>query len=443
MLSVESAAVVRATLPVVGAALDTITARFYETMFADRPELLDGLFNRGNQRSGEQRRALAGSIAAFAGMLLERPDERPDELLNRIAHKHAAVGITDDQYVIVHKYLFAAIAEVLGEAVTPEVAAAWDEVYWLMAGALIAAEARLYAEAGARQGETWRQWRVVERREETADVVSFTLRPVDGGPVPPARPGQYVSVRVEMPDGVRQLRQYTLSGFGEDGLRRITVKRVRGGEQPEGEVSTLLHATVSEGDELTLSAPFGDVTFDDGTPHTTAHVTGGTAQEAAAGSAEGLAAGSTRGDAGEGADEDAPLVLVSAGIGCTPITAMLQHLADAGSARRVLLLHADVSEPAHALRADMAALADALPGGSRVFWYEEAPEGVTGGTEGAVRTGLMDLAGLEIPSGAVAYLCGPLPFMRHARGQLIQAGVAPRDIHYEVFGPDLWLAHAS
>src|SRR5689334_2118726 len=124
MLSAESAAIVGETLPVVKARLETITARFYESMFADRPELLDGLFNRGNQRNGEQRQALAGAFAAFAGALVAHPDERPDALLARIAHKHAAVGVTEDQYVIVHKYLFGAIAEVLGDAVTPAVAAA-------------------------------------------------------------------------------------------------------------------------------------------------------------------------------------------------------------------------------------------------------------------------------------------------------------------------------
>ncbi len=387
MLSADSAAIVRATLPVVGASLDAITARFYETMFAERPELLDGLFNRGNQANGEQRRALAGSIAAFATRLLERPDERPDELLARIVHKHTAVGVTDDQYVIVHKYLFGAIAHVLGEAVTPEVAAAWDEVYWLMAGALIAQEARVYAEAGARNGATWRQWRVVGRKEETPHVVSFLLRPADDGPALPARPGQYVSVRVRMPDGVHQLRQYTLSGAGKDGSRRITVKRVDG--DPVGEVSTLLHATVRAGDELTLSAPFGDVTLEGG---------------------------------------DAPLVLVSAGIGCTPIMAMLDHLAATGSHRRVLLLHADRSPAEHALREDML-----RPAAERVFWYES-------GATAPDRDGLMDLEGVEIPVGAIAYLCGPVPFMRRVRGQLLKAGVAARDIHYEVFGPDLWLA---
>ncbi|WP_433237930.1 globin domain-containing protein [Streptosporangium sp. CA-135522] len=386
MLSAESAAIVRATLPVVGASLDAITTRFYETMFSERPELLDGLFNRGNQASGEQRRALAGSIASFATMLLDHPDERPDALLARIAHKHTAVGVTDDQYVIVHKYLFSAIAEVLGEAVTAEVAAAWDEVYWLMAGALIALEARIYAEAGACDGDTWRRWRVVARRDETPDAVSFLLRPADDAPVPPARPGQYVSVRVRMPDGVHQLRQYTLSNAGEDRLRRITVKRVDG--DPAGEVSTLLHATVRPGDELTLSAPFGDVTLEDG---------------------------------------DAPLVLVSAGIGCTPMVAMLDHLVATGSRRRVLVLHADRSPAEHALREDML-----RPAAERIFWYES-------GAVAPDRAGLMDLDGIEIPDGAVAYLCGPMPFMRDVRARLMRAGVAARDIRYEVFGPDLWL----
>ncbi len=397
MLSPESAAIVRATLPVVGASLDAITTRFYGTMFAERPELLDGLFNRGNQANGEQRRALAGSIAAFAVALLERPDERPDQLLARIAHKHAAVGVTQDQYVIVHKYLFGAIADVLGDAVTPQVAEAWDEVYWLMAGALIALEARIYAEAGADEGRTWRTWRVVGRHEETADVVSFQLSPLGDDPVPPARPGQYVSVRVRMPDGVHQLRQYTLSSGERDGLRRITVKRVNGDGTPGGEVSTLLHETVKVGDELTLSAPFGEVTLQDG---------------------------------------DSPLVLASAGIGCTPMVAMLEHLVVTGSPRRVLLLHADRSPADHALRQDTEALVGALPAAERILWYED---GVQDAAQDGARPGRMNLTDVKVPWGAVAYLCGPVPFMREARAQLIRAGVAARDIHYEVFGPDLWL----
>ena len=396
MLSAESAAVVRATLPAVAGALDEITTRFYGAMFRDRPELLDGMFNRGNQASGDQRRALAGSIAGFATALLADPDARPDALLARIAHKHAAVGVTDDQYTIVHKYLFGAIAETLGDAVTPEVAAAWDEVYWLMAGALIGREARLYQDAGVEPGRTWRQWTVVERRTETPDTVSFLLRPADGRPAPRARAGQYVSVRVLMPDGVHQLRQYSLSSDPERELRRITVKRVAG--DPAGEVSHLLHAQVREGVELTLSAPFGDVFLD------------------------GPAAGTD------------PLVLVSAGIGCTPMTGILAHLEAGASTRRVLVLHADLSPADHALRAETRELVGQLPYARALFWYERP-----GAAEPEAREGLMDLSGVELPDGATVFLCGPLPFMRDVRAQLLRAGVPARRIRYEVFGPDLWL----
>ncbi|MET7938178.1 globin domain-containing protein [Streptomyces sp. NPDC005322] len=400
MLSEESAAVVRATLPAVAGALDEITTRFYGAMFRDRPELLNGLFNRGNQASGAQRRALAGSIAGFASALLADPDTRPDALLSRIAHKHTAVGVTDDQYTIVHKYLFGAIAEVLGDAVTPEVAAAWDEVYWLMAGALIAQEARLYQDAGVEPGEIWRQWTVVERREETPDAVSFLLRPRDGEPAPAGRPGQYVSVRVRMPDGVHQLRQYSLSSAPGGDLRRITVERVLGiSGAPDGEVSNLLRAHIRPGDELTLSAPCGDVVLD---------------------------------------DADTPLVLVSAGIGCTPIASMLGHLALTGSTRPVLVLHADTSPAEHALAAEVREVVEQLPRARAVFWYEH------GATESAgARTGRMDLDGVAVPADASVYLCGPLPFMRAVRGRLLRAGVPARRIRYEVFGPDLWLPDAA
>ncbi|MFF9118112.1 globin domain-containing protein [Streptomyces massasporeus] len=399
MLSAESAAIVRSTLPAVAGALDEITTRFYGAMFRDRPELLDGMFNRGNQASGAQRRALAGSIAAFATTLLDHPDTRPDVLLDRIAHKHAAVGVTDDQYTIVHKYLFGAIAEVLGDAVTPQVAAAWDEVYWLMAGALIGREARLYQDAGVEPGRIWRQWTVVERRTETDDVVSFLLRPTDGAPAPRARAGQYVSVRLRMPDGVHQLRQYSLSSDPGGELRRITVKRIAAtADAPDGEVSTLLHRQVRAGDELTLSAPFGDVVLDDP------------------------------------ADATTPVVLVSAGIGSTPMTGILAHLTALASTRPVLVLHADRSPADHALRTETTELVEQLSDARAVFWYEHP-----GPQEPAAREGLMNLHGVQLPENATVFLCGPLPFMRDVRAQLLAAGVPAQHIRYEVFGPDLWM----
>ncbi|MEV0205005.1 globin domain-containing protein [Streptomyces sp. NPDC050788] len=393
MLSEPAAAVVRATLPAVGASLAEITERFYGGLFAARPDLLRDLFNRGNQAAGTQRQALAGSIAAFATQLLEHPEQRPDAMLSRIAHKHASLGVTPEQYALVHEHLFAAIAEVLGEAVTPEVAAAWDEVYWLMANALQAVEKRLYEESGE---PGWRQWEVVERVAETADVTTFRLRPLDGGAVADFRAGQYVSVRVELPDGARQIRQYSLSGAAGSGLRQFSVKRVPGDcGAPEGEVSNHLHARVHEGDVLELSAPYGDLVLEDAT--------------------------------------DTPLLLASAGIGVTPMIAMLAQLAEGGHGAPVTVVHGDRSPADHALRADHQAYAHKLPDATVHFWYERD---ATPGTH----TGLVDLHAITIPPGTRAYLCGPLPFMRTLRTQLLTKGLSPADIHYEVFGPDLWMS---
>ncbi|MFG3055291.1 globin domain-containing protein [Kitasatospora sp. NPDC048239] len=400
MLSAKSAEVVEATLPAVGAAIGDITPLFYDKLFAAHPELLRDLFNRGNQANGTQRQALAGSIAVFASALIAHPDQRPDAMLARIAHKHVSVGISADQYRIVHEHLFAAIVEVLGEAVTPEVAAAWDEVYWLMANALIAIEDRLRAEAAAGQGsadpaDLWRPYTVVARYQETDEVATFLVRPADGGPVPPARPGQYVSVRTVLADGARQIRQYSLSGH-PDGALQFSVKRAAGSEDtPAGEVSTHLHDHLRAGGVVELTPPLGDVALADG---------------------------------------DGPVLLASAGIGNTPMTAMLAHLSAVGSTRPVVAVHGDRDQLAHAFRAELTQLTAKLTDATAHVFYERPL-----GDWPAERTGLVDLSTVAVPPGTTAYLCGPLPFLRSVRTQLLAAGVPAADIHYEVFGPDLWL----
>lgn len=400
MLSEQSAPVIRATLPVVGASIDEITELFYAKLFEAHPELLRDLFNRGNQANGEQRRALAGSIAAFAGALIANPEVRPDAMLARIAHKHTSLGVTSEQYKVVHEHLFEAIVAVLGDAVTPEVAAAWDEVYWLMANALIAIEARTYEQAGVVEGDVWRRMVIAERREETADAVSLVLRLPDGAPAGDFLPGQYVSVQVELPDGAQQIRQYSLSSAPGQPNWRITVKRVRGGNAPDGEVSTWLHEHARPGDVLTVSLPAGDLVLPEG---------------------------------------DGPLLLASAGIGCTPMLALLDHLAASGTDRRISVLHADRTPEDHAHRDEQRRLVDGLAGAALHLWYEDAPEGLPAGAS----LGFTDLGSPgapELPENLTVLLCGPLPFMRAVRGQLLERGVPASAIHYEVFGPDLWLA---
>ncbi|CAN5670600.1 hypothetical protein BH09ACT8_BH09ACT8_60340 [soil metagenome] len=138
-LDPQHAEVVAATLPLIGSRIDDITTAFYSRLFTNHPDLLRNLFNRGNQAQGAQQRALAASIATFATFLVDPNLPHPAELLLRIGHKHASLGITADKYPIVYEHLFAAIVEVLGaDTVTDEVAQAWARVYWIMADTLIA-----------------------------------------------------------------------------------------------------------------------------------------------------------------------------------------------------------------------------------------------------------------------------------------------------------------
>ncbi|MGY1690271.1 globin domain-containing protein [Geodermatophilus sp. SYSU D01105] len=401
MLSEKARPVIEATLPVVGENIGAIAERFYAHLFGEHPELLDGTFNRGNQAEGTQQQALAGSVAVFASALVNHPDRLPEHLLNRVAHKHASLGIQPAQYQVVHDHLFWAIVDVLGDAVTPEVAAAWDEVYWLMAWALINQERGLYSARGVRPETVWREWEVVEKLRETEDVAVFTVKRIDDRLVKTSLPGQYVTVRLPVPDGIQQPRQYSLTRADDGEHRSFAVKRVHGGDKPEGEVSTLLHDRVDVGDTVTMSLPFGDVVLDD----------------------------------------SRPAVFASAGIGITPMAGMLSHLAKAGSHLDVTLLHADVDEASWALRHQVLDDVRALPEGRVHVWFERGAEcslPVDGVSEG-----VMDLSEVDLPDDAVHYLCGPLPFMKAVRQTLLDRGVSPRDIQYEVFGPDLWQADAD
>ena len=399
MLSDTSRPVIQATLPVVGENIKEIAMRFYAHMFAQQPELMDGLFNRGNQADGRQQQALAVSVAAFAGFLVNTPDELPDHLLARISHKHVSLGLRPDQYQIVHDHLMWAIIDVLGDAVTEDVAAAWDEVYWLMANVLINQERAMYEALNLTPDTIWRTWRVVEKIRETGDVVTFVVEPTDERDIKPSLPGQYVTVKVLMPDGVHQPRQYSLTRADDGHHRQFSVKRVHGLPTPDGEVSNLLHSSVNVGDEMVLSVPSGDVVM---------------------------------------TYTDRPIVFASAGIGITPMAGMLSHLVHSGSQRKVMLLHADNSANSFALRRQVQSDLAKLPDASILTWYVE-PSEPTQTVENEL-VGFMDVSAVDLPTGAEYYLCGPLVFMQAVRSTLIARGIPAKDIQYEVFGPDLWLA---
>ncbi|MCK0440493.1 FAD-binding oxidoreductase [Gordonia alkaliphila] len=385
MISDQTRAVLAATLPAVEGALDDITPNFYQRMFAAHPELLDNLFNRANQKIGTQPKVLAGSIAAFARLQLIPDAAQQKFIIERVAHKHASLGVVADQYPIVHEHLFAAIVEVLGEAVTPEVAAAWDELYWEMANTLIGRENELYADAGVTPGDVWRDVVIVEREQVAPDAVSFTVAARDGA-LPSFTPGQYISVQVPLDDGAHQIRQYSLTGAPNDPQWRFSVKL-------DGEVSSYLHERVFEGDTLHVSTPFGDLALPEG---------------------------------------DAPLLLASAGIGCTPVIGLLHHLVQTGDTRPVHVLHADRSRSRQPHRGELADLVDKLPQARLEQWYENGHDAGDG-----ARIGFMSLDDISIAPETVALLCGPAGFLSSVRGSLLAKDLPEERIHYETFGPEL------
>lgn len=393
VLSPAAAVVIGATAAVVSEHSEQISARFYHRMLTERPDLWR-LFNRANQATGEQSRALAASVVAYAVQLIDPRAAPFDHVLRRIAGKHITLGITPEQYTLVGRHLLGAVADVLGTAITPDVAAAWDEVYWLFATQLIATEARLYAAAAVDPHHPLRPYEVVHRNQESTNTVSLILEPADGAPRPDVRPGQYVSVFVDLPDGARQPRQYTVSSLASDTRLQITVARIRGSAGPAGEVSTHLLDVVHVGDVLEVSAPAGEF---------------------------GVPAG------------DAPLLLATAGAGITTALPLVEHLARTQPQRPLVLAHADRSRTDHALREAVAHAAGALDDVVSHTWYEHVDA-----QDRTVFTGLMDLDQVELLPGVHVLSCGPLPFLRAVRTAALARGVSPDNISYEVFGPDLW-----
>ena len=232
----------------------------------------------------------------------------------------------------------------------------------------------------------FRQLTVTAITREGDSMISIRLDDPAGAPLPAARPGQYLSVRV---DGL--LRNYSLSGPPGAGHYRITVKR-------EGAASGYLHTRLAVGDVLDVAAPRGTFLLD---------------------------------------ESERPVLLISAGIGATPVLAMLQVLAAARSERAVWWLHGARSGSDHAFAAEARQLIAGLPNASsRVFYSRPEAEDVQGRDyDVAGRLTASALAELDPPHDAQAYLCGPLPFMDEISAGLTAIGVDATHVHTEPFGP--------
>ena len=393
-LSDRTIALVKATVPALEQHGLAITRRMYERMF--RNEAIRDLFNQSHHgETGSQPKALAAAILAYAQHIDGLAALAP--AIERIAQKHVALNILPEHYPHVAESLLGAIEDVLGEAATPEILAAWGEAYWYLAEVLIARERRIYEEHAAAPGgwTGWREFRIEEWRRESDLITSFLLRPVDGGAVLRHRPGQYLTFWLDLPGHHPLKRNYSISSGPDDRHYRISVKR-----EPRGIVSTWLHEQAKLGTVLKVAPPAGEFFLEEPPPR--------------------------------------PVVLVSGGVGLTPLVSMLEAIAAQPRPPRTFFVHGAYDGSTHAMGRHVRDMA-ARSGGAisaHVFYERPRPEDVRGRDHD--EEGLITTAWLErhTPLGEADYfLCGPRPFLRTFVAGLAHAGVPSTRIHYEFFGP--------
>jgi ferredoxin-NADP reductase/MOSC domain-containing protein YiiM len=240
-----------------------------------------------------------------------------------------------------------------------------------------------------------REFRVAAAAPESASVRSFVLEPVDGEALPEFLPGQFLALKLQPPEATAPLlRSYSLAAPSDERRYRIAVKR-----EADGVGSGLLHDRVAVGDAVRVGAPRGDFTLD--------------------------------------VDETSPVVLLSAGVGVTPVLAMLGALAQARSGRPTWWIHGARSGAEHAFGAEARELLSSLPAArSHVRYSRPQPEDCQGlDFDEPGRVDLDTLIELGVPRDADFYLCGPAAFLRELTADLLGWGVEPARLHREVFGP--------
>lgn len=390
MLDAQTIATIKSTLPAIAQIGPQLTGHFYQRLLTQHPELKN-VFNMNNQRSGNQREALFNAIVAYGSNLENLAVLLP--AVEKIAQKHASLNIQPEQYAIVGENLLATIDELLhpGE----EVLTAWGKAYGVLADVFIQREEAIYSASEEKTGG-WRgarDFRIRAINQESSVIKSFELVPNDGQPVATFLPGQYLAISLQ-PAGFENIqhRQYSLTHQPNGQFYRIAVKR-----EALGSVSGWLHDRAQVGDIVQCAAPAGDFFLQ--------------------------------------AEAATPITLISAGVGQTPMLAMLANLAQQQHAAAVNWLHAAEAGSQHAFAEEVKSLGARLPNFTSHVWYRQ-PEGADAGRYDA--QGLMDLASVSAALNQADrqfWICGPLPFMQFVARQLVDAGINADRIHYEVFGP--------
>lgn len=234
----------------------------------------------------------------------------------------------------------------------------------------------------------FRSLTVTDVVHESTTVTSFRLTADD--PLPPYEPGQYLTLQVPGAGDPAPVRTYSLSGDPADARYRISVKR-----EPHGLISSYLQAHLQRGNRLAVAAPRGSFVLDQGTD---------------------------------------PVLFISAGIGLTPLVAMLHRLASQRSTREVWWIHTTHDADSHAFAAEVVDLLGELPSAHSVIFYTTPNRPLP--PEGGIRAGRLSaevVIGLGLPASATAYVCGPETFMKDVTTALGTVGLDPARIRTERF----------
>ncbi|KAI5206786.1 flavohemo protein [Aureobasidium subglaciale] len=403
-LTPDQVKLIKATVPVLKEHGTTITSHFYDTLLKENPSL-NGVFNQTHQKTGHQAGALAGSLYAYASHIDDLGALSP--AVERICHKHASMFVQPEHYGVVGTYLLRAMGDVLGGALTPEILEAWGQAYWQLANIMIKQGENLYKSAGP--WTSWRDFRISKKVPESEEITSFYLSPVDEMPLPSYLPGQYISVATSVPSLHHdQNRQYSLSDAPSLHHYRISVKREsavrKGNITHPAYMSNILHADKKEGDILQVSHPFGEFYAD---PK----------------------------ESGTGA-----LVLISAGVGITPMISILDTFIREKQERKISFIHATRSSNVQAFGPHIRHVTSAYPFVTSAIFNKMPSADAKQGTDYDFAS-RMDLDKLNKDKDlylhdkeAIYYICGPSGFMRDMAEKLQSYGVEESRIELEIFG---------
>ena len=402
MLDEKTIDIIKSTVPVLEEHGVSITKRFYELLFTNHPELLN-VFNHVNQKQGRQQTALANAVLAAAKYIDNLSVILP--AVTQIAQKHRSLGIKPEQYPIVGENLIQAIKDVLKEAANDEIIEAWTKAYGEIADAFIGIERDLYGAAEKAVGgwKDFRPFTIWKKVVESDVITSFYLKSLDGKEIATFTPGQYISVKVNIPgQEYTHIRQYSLSDSPEKDYYRISVKRESGRENiPDGMVSNYLHSSINEGDTLSISAPGGDFAL---TP------------------------------------TKKPIVLLSGGVGITPMMSMFNYMREKQQVLPVpvTFIHAAINGNVHAFKDTRSNSVSNKQ--LNIFYAYEKPTETDRKENRFDHEGYIDATILNkwiTDKESVVYFCGPVPFMKAMKTALIEIGIPVDHIHYEFFGPSL------